>query len=120
MPGMNILCVFNDAEFLEKGFAALKQTTYIVTAADCAEEAERDFSKDSYQVVVIGPGLFRSAKERLATKAWESGCAVVIVCAEQDDYKIVADEHVDVKYAGLKLVPAVLRAVTAKFYGVAV
>jgi hypothetical protein len=120
MPGVNILCVFKDAAFSENGFAALKQTTYIVTSADCAEEAERDFSKNNYQVVVIGPGLFRSAKERLAMKAWESGCAVVVVCSEKDDYKIMADEHVDVKDSGLKLVPAVLKAVTAKFYAVAV
>ena len=120
MPGMNILCVFNDEAFSKEGFASLKQSSYLVTPADCAEEAQRDFTKDNYQVVVIGPGLVRSAKEQLALKAWESGCAVVVVCSEKDDYRIQADEHVDIKESGVKLAPMVTRAITAKFYGVAV
>lgn len=119
MPGVKILCVFNDPAFSEKGFAALKQTSYLVTAADSAEEAERDFTKDNYQVIVIGPGLTRSAKERLATEAWQSGCAVVVVCSDKDDYKVMADAHIETKESEIELVPTVVKAVTAKFYGVA-
>ena len=120
MPGVNILCVFNDAAFSAGAFAALKQSSYLVMSADCAEEADRDFTRDNFQVVVIGPGLARPAKEHLAIKAWESGCAVVVVCSDPDDYKIRADEHLDVKDSGTKLVPIVMKAVTAKFYAVAV
>ena len=69
---------------------------------------------------MIGPGLVRPAKEELARKAWESGCTVVVVCSEKDDYNIRADEHIDAKESGIQLVPAVRRAITAKFYGVAV
>ena len=120
MPGVHIICVFKDEAFAKSGFAALKQTSYLVTSAETEEEVERDFSQESFQVVVIGPGLDSSAKQRISTKAWELGCAVVVVCSDKDDYKINADEHVDLKKSNLKLVPAVLKAVTAKFYAVAV
>jgi hypothetical protein len=119
MPGVNILCVFNDSTFANEGFAALKETSYVITSASSAEEAECDFTKSNYQVVVIGPGLNHAAKERLAIKAWESGCAVVVVCSEKNDYTVWADTHVDASERGVKLVPAVIKAVTAKFYAVA-
>ncbi len=120
MPGVHIICVFKDEAFANSGFAALKQTSYLVTPAETPEEVERDFTRESFQLVVIGPGLEKTAKRTIATKAWEMGCAVVVVCSEKDDYKIAADEHVDLEKSGLKLVPAVLKAVTAKFYAVAV
>ena len=120
MPGVHVICAFKDEAFAKGGFAALKQTSYLVTSAASEEEIERDFSRESYQVVVIGPGFDQPAKARIATKAWENGCAVVVVCSSKDDQKIAADEHVELKASDLKLVPAVLKAVTAKFYAVAV
>lgn len=120
MPGMNILCVFNDPAFENEGYTALRKMGYVVTPADCAVEAERDFTNENYQVVVIGPGLVRTAKEQLAIKAWEQGCAVIVVCSDNDDYKIRADAHVAAKESGNTLARTVDEAITAKYYAVAV
>lgn len=120
MPGISILCVFNDPSFEKEGYAALRNAGYVLTPADCAVEAERDFTKENYQVVVIGPGLVRGAKEQLAIKAWEHGCAVIVVCSEDEDYRIRADAHIAAKESGSTLARAVDEAITAKYYAVAV
>ncbi|HWR13823.1 MAG TPA: hypothetical protein VN577_03285 [Terriglobales bacterium] len=119
MPGLHILCVYNDKAFGAKSIPKLSDAGYQITEADCALEAERDFTKENYQAVVIGPGLVRFAKEELAIKAWESGCAVVVVCSDKSDYTIQADSHLALEKAEDKLAPEVLKVLTAKLCAVA-
>ncbi len=119
MPGLKILCVFDDTAFAAQGFAALQKTSYLLTRSATVEEAERELTRQNFQIVVLGPGLDRSGKERLAIKSWEFGCAVIIACSDERDTRICADAHVQAKESGPRLVDAVVKAVTAKFFAVA-
>ncbi len=119
MPGLRILCVHNDAGFASKGVMPLQDAGYLMTTVPTGEDAELEFTSQNFQVVVIGPGIFHFAKERLAVKAWEHGCAVIVICSDAADACIMGDAHVDVKDNGTELVRAVAKAVTAKFFAVA-